>query len=245
MFIMVDEYESIIGGKERELRTIYSKLRDECERKQIECNEAYTRIECIQNDLAYNLDLIAKRDQELHTQDIMIQELQNNLQEREIRIKEQSVQIQAKSNEVSNLSVLNETAYLENNETVRKLNRENELKVEAQHDLLRAQLGDFERERTELYMKVKGAEHELDVQRNSVKVELERANRQHEITIASVKQSAEHMVDELKHQLSALNSELVACRATNEDMEKSIEAQLKTNNELEKELRETRWEFKE
>jgi hypothetical protein len=109
--------------------------------------------------------LLGKRDRELHSQDIIIQDFRNVSNDKDIRIQELSRIVHEKTQELSNYNVLYEESKSEHDEIIRQITRENEIKLESMFDIQRHQLEDFEKQRGDLYIKIKAAEYETSIQK--------------------------------------------------------------------------------
>ncbi|KAI8929942.1 hypothetical protein BC831DRAFT_441658 [Entophlyctis helioformis] len=235
--------QRVLSSSEREICDLYAAAVAQHAAKEAECNELCVRFKALQDDFAFNVDLIRQRDADLDSLEREVDALKAAVHDREARASELRLALREQLDDASVLKTALQTQELEHQEAVRRIRHEFEDAIQKKEDEMRRQNEAHESDRTSWAIKLKAAEQRLDLQRSSISTDMDAFKREMETNLRLHRQALDKQLMDAESRVAQRDAEIETLRLSRDTLKQTHEEQLAANRVLEKSVRDLQWEL--
>ncbi|KAJ3180239.1 Coiled-coil domain-containing protein 57 [Geranomyces variabilis] len=234
--------QELLTAREQELRELFGALEQRLGERELQCRSLEDQLKALQDDFVYNLSLLADRDKELESYDVLTDGLNTDVHDREGRISELKSMIAERNTELANFKALLCTQEQQHHEAMRRMQKDAEAELRRLEDAATARAEELELARADMRLQIKAAHQEVELQRVAFQAELDSVKRGQEAAIRAGRQEVAHQLLITEHQASCAVAELEAVKASRNSLEVKLAEQVEANRLLDKKLYQLEWE---
>ncbi|KAJ3140228.1 Coiled-coil domain-containing protein 57 [Geranomyces variabilis] len=234
--------QELLTAREQELRELFGALEQRLGERELQCRSLEDQLKVLQDDFVYNLSLLADRDNELESYDVLTDGLNTDLHDREGRIGELQTIIAERNAELANFKALLCTQEQQHHEALRRVQKDVEAELRRLEDAATSRAEELDLARADMQLQISAAHQEVELQRVAFQAELDSVKRGQEAAIRAGRQEVAHQLLKAEHKASCAVAELEAMKLSRDSLEVKLVEQVEANRLLDQKLCQLEWE---
>ncbi|KAJ3153628.1 Coiled-coil domain-containing protein 57 [Geranomyces variabilis] len=233
--------QELLTAREQELRELFGALEQRLGERELQCRSLEDQLKVLQDDFVYNLSLLADRDNELESYDVLTDGLNTDLHDREGRIGELQTIIAERNTELANFKALLCTQEQQHHEALRRVQKDVEAELRRLEDAATSRAEELDLARADMKLQISAAHREVELQRVAFQAELDSVKRGQEAAIRAGRQEVAHQLLKAEHKASCAVAELEATKLSRDSLEVKLVEQVEANRVLDQKLCQLEW----